>query len=355
VTRRDIQGLRAISVLAVIFFHLNPDIFKGGFLGVDLFFVISGFVITAMMLRDYSEVDTFKLIPFLTKRFMRLMPSLYVLLIIVSILSYLTFSPIGVLETTFGTAINALLFNANNFLAIQAIDYFAVPPTTNPLLHLWSISVEIHFYVFISILSLVITIFASLIVRILVFGCVLSLGIFSFFVSFLKQYGFPVPISDVLIGYYSTLGRLYEFFFGVSSFFIMKYFGRLSLTRSSTILANTSGVIIIVSFFSISSTNKLLPIFCIFPLLATCYLLAAKSLTNTSIFVLILQSRLLNWVGNRSYSIYLFHWPMIAFIEIYFGDGFQSKVLTFILTLFISNLNYKFVEQRFRNNSKGKI
>ena len=143
--RRDIQGLRAIAVLLVVVFHAELPV-PGGFVGVDVFFVISGFVITAMLMREWARYGRVRFGHFYFRRFLRLTPALALIVAVVALASILLQNPFGAQQTTARTGMGAMLLSANYVIGHAAGDYFADNATTNPLLHTWSLSVEEQFY-----------------------------------------------------------------------------------------------------------------------------------------------------------------------------------------------------------------
>src|SRR4051794_12996302 len=134
--RLDIQGLRAVAVLLVVVFHAGLPL-PGGFIGVDVFFVISGFVIAGLLLRQLGEAGTYRLGTFYARRLRRLVPALSLLLLFVAVASMLLLSPVGAQSATGKTGFGASLFSANFTLGYQ-LNYFAIPPEFNALLHTWS-------------------------------------------------------------------------------------------------------------------------------------------------------------------------------------------------------------------------
>ena len=142
--RADVQGLRAVAVLLVIVFHAGLPL-PAGFAGVDVFFVISGFVITALILRQL-DAGGFSLVEFYVRRIKRLLPALILMLVVVLALSFLLESPLGPQQTTAKTGVGAMLLVANMVILRTSGDYFDAAATTNPLLHMWSLSVEEQFY-----------------------------------------------------------------------------------------------------------------------------------------------------------------------------------------------------------------
>src|SRR5215218_6373830 len=150
--RADVQGLRAAAVLLVIGFHAGLPL-SAGFAGVDIFFVISGFVITALILR-HLNAGRFSLAEFYVRRVKRLLPALILMLVVVLALSFLLESPLGPQQTTAKTGVGAMLLVANVVILRTSGDYFDAAATTNPLLHVWSLSVEEQFYLGFSVLLL---------------------------------------------------------------------------------------------------------------------------------------------------------------------------------------------------------
>jgi peptidoglycan/LPS O-acetylase OafA/YrhL len=142
--RPDIQGLRAIAVVAVIAYHADLPV-PGGFTGVDVFFVISGFVIAGMLQRQWRTRGSVSLREFYWRRFARLTPALALLVSVTVLLAALLLSPLGAQQTTSYTAMGAMLLVANIVITQTTGDYFDAPAATNPLLHTWSLSVEEQF------------------------------------------------------------------------------------------------------------------------------------------------------------------------------------------------------------------
>jgi peptidoglycan/LPS O-acetylase OafA/YrhL len=150
--RADVQGLRALAVLLVVAFHAGLPL-PAGFVGVDVFFVISGFVITGLILRQL-DAGRFSLVEFYVRRIKRLLPALILMLVVVLVLSFLLESPLGPQQTTAKTGVGAMLLVANMVILRTSGDYFDAAAISNPLLHVWSLSVEEQFYLGFSVLLL---------------------------------------------------------------------------------------------------------------------------------------------------------------------------------------------------------
>ena len=150
--RADIQRLRALSVLAVMAFNANLTL-RGGLLGVDVFFVISGFLITSMIYRNSWRTETFQFRYFNLNRFKRLVPGLALMVFVTLILAVFVLSPFGPQQNTALTGVGAMTIAANAVIARVSGGYFSESASSNPLLHTWSLSVEEQFYIFSNILS----------------------------------------------------------------------------------------------------------------------------------------------------------------------------------------------------------
>jgi peptidoglycan/LPS O-acetylase OafA/YrhL len=143
--RSDIQGLRAVAVLLVVAFHAGLPV-PGGFAGVDIFFVISGFVIAGMIHREHSSTGRFRFGRFYLRRFKRLTPALALMVGVTMFISFFLLSPFGAQQTAAQTGVGAMLIGANFVIARATGGYFDAPAEANPLLHTWSLSVEEQFY-----------------------------------------------------------------------------------------------------------------------------------------------------------------------------------------------------------------
>lgn len=151
--RTDIQGLRAVAVIFVVAYHAGLPL-PGGFTGVDMFFVISGFVITVVLLRELTATGGVRLSQFYARRFKRLIPALALVIVTTVLLSILLLSPLGPQEATAKTGLGAIFLMANVVIARTTGDYFDATPESNALLHTWSLSVEEQFYLVFPVLLL---------------------------------------------------------------------------------------------------------------------------------------------------------------------------------------------------------
>ena len=211
--RLDIQGLRAVAVLVVVLFHAGLPL-PGGFVGVDIFFVISGFVITGMLAREWQRSGRIGFGGFYARRFKRLTTALALMVTVTVLLSVVIASPLGAQQVTAQTAIGAMLLVANLVIARTTGGYFDSAAEANPLLNTWSLSVEEQFYLVFPLVLLVGWVVRAKITRgrwapalLVAAVAAVSLGL-----MLLTSRGGQVPfISDELVGFYGPLSRAWEF------------------------------------------------------------------------------------------------------------------------------------------------
>ena len=358
--RLDIQGLRAVAVIVVVAFHAGLPL-PGGFVGVDVFFVISGFVITGMLLRELEANGRLRLTLFYARRIKRLLPALTLVLLVTLALTFLFGSPFdGQQSTTAKTAIGAILMFANGVIFLNSGDYFATPPTNNPLLNTWSLSVEEQFYlVFPAVLGLLWWFgrHRSSERRIRVAMAGIGLGaVLSFAVCVAMSYGhLGFRLSDPdWFAFYSSPTRAWEFAIG-GIVFLLLHRVRRDLPQSGATLLFWTGLIGIAASCLVISESSVFPGWVVLlPVLSTCLVLigggshpsGAKVLTNGPMVR----------VGDASYSWYLWHWPLIAFGVMLFPSVASGPVLASILGLALALLTLRVLENpvRFSTGLHGR-
>ncbi len=343
--RQEIQILRGIAVIAVILFHLEPEIFKNGYLGVDVFFVISGFVIAPMIIEIFeSEKKLLKVFNnlklFYLKRLYRLLPAASVT-IFVSILFLTILTPFADLQRSLNQALASLFF-AGNFGALRYNGGGYFNTHMNPFVHFWSLGVEAQIYFLIPI----ILIFTVKIIGkksnfyLIVFF--LAISILSLFID--KQIENYFTIEDAFnFHFYSPFSRVWEFCFGAIVFLLNR---NKSLKINKYLFYILFSFLILFLFLNISSPLNILLI----NFLTSLCLIFPKNINYKN-----LLSRYMIKLGDISYSLYLVHLPILYLFKfspylISINAGIRSLIsLGFIL--FFANLQYKSVEVRFRNIS----
>jgi len=361
--RRDVQGLRAIAVLSVILFHAGLPV-PGGFVGVDIFFVISGFVITAMLQRERESRGRLDMRRFYIRRFKRLTPALAVMVAFTVIVSFLLFSPFDQQVIAGQTALGAMFIVANWVIAVTTGGYFDPAAASNPLLHTWSLSVEEQFYVFFPwILALawfLVSKFGQrrwgtsrwLPARWLPLIAVLGIGAVSLFAAFYALRSVEIS-SGYLLGFYSTITRAWEFAAGA---IIALAATRLTIRSRAlaTILGVISLVALLASFFVISEATPWPGPWTLMPVLATAVLIVVGT-QGDNVISRALSARPMVVIGDRSYSLYLWHWPFIVFAVAIWPSQPLIGTLAALASVIPALLSYRFVEEPFRNASFTQV
>lgn len=337
--RLDIQGLRAIAVLAVFLFHLEPRVVSGGFVGVDVFFVISGYLISGIILHKKSQ-QTFGFLDFYVGRFKRLLPVYLCFLIVTLVVSAFVYLPPDML-TVRDTIVWASAFLSNIHLA-GLDNYFGASSQENPLLHTWTLSIEMQFYFLLPALLIWVKNkhqrWVFTLITVLLFGYSFVGG------TFLQSKGAM---------YFSLLARMPEFLLGVLCYIneekIKKY-----TYRYREILSWTGILLIILSciFFSeeinFPGLWVLVPCLALFPILVH---------TDTGVSRMLSQ-KLFVHIGEISYSVYLWHWAMMAMMR-YALDRLSFTILEMLIitvaTYGVSYLSYRFVENSFRKTQNTRF
>ena len=324
-----IQYLRAFAVIFVFFYHLEISFFANGFLGVDIFFVISGFVITQMLLDDYTLNLKVDLYTFYIKRFKRIYPVLLFFLT-VALLIVILLSPLDLFLERFNVIFFSLFGLSNFYYIFKDSDYFD-NIFVDPLNHTWSLGVEEQFYLFFPIfLSITFFLFSGNIRKIsMIFLILIFVGIFF---TYINQ-------DNLKLIFYSPLFRFWEFLLGTFALFVSRIF-----TKKSAIYSAISFLLIVFIILSGDTLTNFQKIFftsfLVALLLFFCddkYLIRNKICHNCIIYV-----------SNISYSFYLWHLLIIYFYKLYFGIGIIDIVVIFLITLIFSSISYKFIEQKFR-------
>lgn len=332
--RPDIDGLRAVSVIAVIGFHATPHLFPGGFLGVDIFFVISGYLITGLIYQQL-QARTFSLLQFYTRRMKRLLPS-YMLVSLCTLVSssYLLIPNDFVFFTTSLAA--SWAFVANIFFSMLSWGYFGQRSEGFPLLHSWSLSVEEQFYfIFPFLMIFLFKYFRQYLLTV----CLLGVIVF----VFISEYG-----TSRVGSYFLLLYRTHELLIGSLVFFLAKERRFRSAWLAS--LAGMLGISLIVSALFFMRRDMPLPgLLSLVPCLGAALVIYSGTWSTRTHAML--SWRPLVVIGLMSYSLYLWHWPIFSFLnyrKIDLSWPVISAAIT--LTVILSFMTWRFVEQPIRHH-----
>lgn len=334
--REEIDGLRAVAVTAVILYHAQLNIMSGGFLGVDVFFVISGYLITNIILEEKIE-NKFSIVHFYERRARRILPALLNLLILASIISYKIMLPSQLKE--YGQSlISAILFSANIFFWMKT-DYWAQSAELTPLLHIWSLGVEEQFYFIFPLF--IIALVSDKMRYSIIFIIISSFGLMLYFRS----------VGDIAGAFYLLPCRAWELTMGASSAIFAE---NLTLNQYKCRILNILSLSALISALIWFDSNTNPAILFGVPVLSTFLLISFMS--KDGLANKILTNKALVATGLISYSLYLFHQPILALSRIYsFGqiDVYQT-VICILATIILSILSYYLIEKPAKNRDKVK-
>jgi peptidoglycan/LPS O-acetylase OafA/YrhL len=348
--RRDVQGLRAVAVLLVVLYHAGLPV-PGGFTGVDVFFVISGFVITGTLLAELVERGTISLLRFYARRIRRLLPALAAMLVAIAVLGILA-APLAAQSAAASAGVWASIFAGNLYFYRAAVGYFDVTTTLNPLLHTWTLGVEEQFYLFFPALLLGVWWLARRASvrrpRALLVAAVALVSLVSFAISLAGSFGRPIPgvTAPLQFAFYVSPARAWEFGLGALVALLVPLAMRLP-GAAAAVLGAGGAAALVVAGTALEDTDRFPGWAALVPTLGTTALLvagtaAAGPLTRA------LSTEPFVWIGDRSYSWYLWHWPLIVFAKaLWPGVGVAAPAAAAV-SLLPSWASYRYVENPIR-------
>ena len=347
--RPDIQGLRAIAVIFVVVFHAGLP-FPGGFVGVDVFFVISGFVITAMLFREVTSSGRVNFKLFYYRRFTRLTPALALTVTGTVLISAVVMSPFIDQPTAAATGLGAMLLGANVVIAATTGNYFDAPAETNPLLNMWSLSVEEQFYlVFPALLAIGWLLFSrGAIRRTIPFLLVGGIAVLSFMLAIRGLDENPkTGIDGFLLGFYSPVTRAWEFAVGALLALALSRRIRMPSQAFMTLIALAGISLLFVSLWVITDSTPFPSAWTLLPVTGTLLLIFAGSRGTNAVSNFLSLSPMVR-IGDWSYSIYLWHWPIIVFAVYLWPFAPYIAVIAALVSVIPALFSYYLVEQPLR-------
>ncbi|MEL6810028.1 MAG: acyltransferase family protein [Bacteroidota bacterium] len=338
--RPELNGLRALAVLLVLFFHLDFSWMKGGFLGVDVFLVISGYFISRNILFEL-HTDSFSFLNFYTKRLRRLFPALIFVLVLVFIVGYFLLIPSRFERLAQSTFFSSL--SISNFFFWSEAGYFDGASDTKPLLHMWSLSLEEQFYLFWPlILTVLYKYFRRLILWILLLLVVFSIG--------LSEYYFNTHSEAT---FFLLPFRIFEFVLGA----VCLWLERFSMFRRKNLqefLFFTGLLVIFYSAVTFDGLDRMPGMLSMLPVLGSVFIIIGG---KAPIMAKVLNNKPSELIGKASYSIYLVHWPLIVYYKIAISSTLSLKEQLFlgIASLILGFIIWYFVENTFRYSRRSEM
>ena len=337
--RADIDGLRALAVVAVVCYHASLSFASGGFVGVDVFFVISGYLISSIIMRDIGQ-NRFSVLTFYERRIRRIFPAMLAMFVVVSAFAYRLLLPSELV--TYGQSLLAALFSGSNFFFWKQNGYFDAANIYKPLLHTWSLSVEEQFYLLFPPFLLLLQKFAQKKMK----AAIVSLAILSFAASAL------IARDNQTAAFYFTPLRAWELLIG--TILSQKYLPQMrsDLSRNTASILGVLSILLPMHFYT-EATH--FPGFAAVPPCVGAALIIAAGEGGPSVIGRVLSWRPIVFIGLISYSIYLWHWPLVVFqtsdlvlVPGAYLDRHIVRPAILVGSIVLGYLSWRFIEQPFR-------
>ena len=367
--RADIQGLRAVAVLLVIFYHFDLGI-SGGYLGVDMFFVISGYVIALSALRDIQQHQNFDWKRFYRRRIRRLLPGIAVVAVFTAFASLFVLSPFGPQQMSAKMLLSSATYSSN-FVLLKS-DYFSLDPSSNPMLHFWSLAVEEQFYflwgpIVLAVLATMRRWKSRLFARVLVVAGFVTLATSLALFIALSRYEAAVQswpginwlvemgISPSRVAFYSPITRAWEFMCGATLAIAHNRWKQDQQKIAVNIFWACSAIVLVFvavlwtsnllsrNALSSRSFNEIAVVLAVLGTVAIIHAGRGKQFASR-----LLEIRLFTYIGDLSYSLYLWHWPIWIFSVVVMHKSAATTVIALALTALFSVAQYHYIEQPIR-------
>jgi peptidoglycan/LPS O-acetylase OafA/YrhL len=330
----QIQGLRALAALLVTLFHAKWV--SGGFIGVDIFYVISGFLITGLLIREIERTGTINFKEFYARRFKRLLPTSFFVLAITAVFSWLLIP--ATMRSSLGRDIIAAgLYVSNYLFAWWQADYQNLDATPSPVIHYWSLAVEEQFYLLWPLLILFFFMMATkLKKKIALTVLVAAVTALSFVFSIYQTETSPIW------AFYSLPTRAWEL--GLGALLVL-----LPPIKTKKLVGLLGFIFVIASAFIFNETTAFPGLNAVLPVLGTVMLIA--TINSWPPFLNdVANSRLFQWLGEISYPLYLWHWPLLVLPSTYFARplAVYERIIAIFATIVLADLTHRFIEEPFR-------
>lgn len=344
--RTDIQALRALAVLAVFAYHVRPDYLTGGFVGVDVFFVLSGFLISSHLIAELADKGRIEFTKFWSRRAKRLLPASLTVLLVTAVAVW-TIAPQALQERFFRDISAATLYVANWVFAFDSVDYLAADNSPSVVQHFWSLGVEEQLYIVWPLLLAI----AWLVGAKRGFGTRGLVAILALITSVSFAYSALLVVDGNPVAYFSTLSRAWEFGAGaLLAVWAARRPSELATSFGLRHIASWTGWLSLIAFMLFFKASAGFPgVNALIPVLATVLIIYANDPGGRFGPAWLLRLRPIQFLGDASYSIYLWHWPLIIFAGFYFANLPAWMVGTlFVATVLLAALSMKFIENPFR-------
>lgn len=328
---KEINFLRFLSITTVVIYHYFPEIIPKGYLGVDLFFVISGFLISLYL---YREINTkkFKLSIFYNRRIKRIIPATIFLLFFTSLTALILFTHVDLIN--FSKSLIYSIFFSSNFYFWLDGGYFGPNDKLKPLLHFWSLGIEEQFYIFFPILFYLMIKFIKF--KNLIFWLILIISILSLFLNI-----FLINIGGSNPAFFLLPTRVWNFGFGILAMLIFV---------SQKKRHNNLEIFFFLSFLILGFFYKIPYLPANFLIIFFSFMILKKQFPKKFILDFIFHNKIIQYIGLISFSLYLWHWPLLVFVEYYFVYELDTlkRIFTLLIAFTFSVISYHFVEINYR-------
>ena len=336
--RPEIDGLRAIALIPVVLFHAGFEWFSGGYVGVDVFFVISGYLITSIILQE-KEVGNFSFTYFYERRARRILPALFFIMLLCIPFAWILLLPHELID--FGKSLMATSLFSSNILFWLESDYFAADAELIPLIHTWSLAIEEQFYLFFPLIM----IFFWVIGKRHLFWILSIIAIVSFTLTEWGWRHFPEA------NFYLIPSRAWELMIGalIALYLSQNKQAQGTIGELGSILGLS---LILLAVFFLDKTHPFPSIYALSPVIGTALVILFTH--RETLVYRLLSGKVLIFIGLISYSAYLWHQPLFVFSRLFLIEEPKPWLmgLLSILTLVLAYFSWRFIEAPFRDNRR---